>query len=68
MSRLGDFLIDVQSDSEFVISTCSSFEEFCKKMKDINSMYLPSALSDILEEHVGSTEGNDVNFHDRRPR
>ena len=32
MSRLGDFLIDVQSDSEFVISTCSSFEEFCKKM------------------------------------
>jgi len=68
MSRLGDFLIDVQSDSEFVISTCSSFEEFCKKMKDINSMYLPSSLSDLWEEHVGSTEGNDVNFHDRRPR
>jgi|TARA_B110001450_G_C17189848_1_gene306881 hypothetical protein len=68
MSRLGDFLIDVQSDSEFVISTCSSFEEFCKKMKDINSMYLPSSLSDLWEEHVGSMEGNDVNFHDRRPR
>ena len=68
MSRLGDFLIDVQSDSEFVISTCSSFEQFCEKMKDINDMYLPSALSDIWEEYVGSMEGNDVNFHDRRPR
>jgi|TARA_B110000977_G_scaffold178977_1_gene237150 hypothetical protein len=68
MSRLGDFLIDVKSDSEFVISTCSSFEQFCQKMKDINDMYLPSALSDIWEEYVGSMEGNDVNFHDRRPR
>ena len=44
MSRLGDFLIYVKSDSEFVISTCSSFEQFCQKMKDINDMYLPSAL------------------------
>ena len=68
MSRLGDFLIDVKSDSEFVISTCGSFEQFCEKMKDINDMYLPSALSDIWEEYVGSMEGNDVNFHDRRPR
>jgi len=25
-------------------------------------------LSDIWEEYVGSMEGNDVNFHDRRPR
>ena len=68
MSRLGDFLIDVQMDSEFVITSCSSFEEFCKKMKDINSMYLPSSLSDLWEEHVGSTEDHSVNFHDRRPR
>ena len=68
MSKIGDFLIDVQSDSEFVISGCESFEQFCSKMKDINSMYLPSALSDIWEEYVGSMEGNDVNFHDRRPR
>tara|TARA_R110002124_G_scaffold230332_1_gene395424 strand:- start:85 stop:291 length:207 start_codon:yes stop_codon:yes gene_type:complete len=68
MSRLGDFLIDVQSDSEFVISTCSSFEQFCSKMKDINSMYLPSALSDIWEEHVGSQEDLNVNHYIRRPR
>ena len=68
MSRLGDFLIDVQSDSEFVISTCSSFEQFCSKMKDINSMYLPSSLSDIWEEHVGSRESHNVNEHDRRAR
>ena len=67
MSRLGDFLIDVQSDSEFVISTCSSFEQFCSKMKNINSMYLPSSLSDIWEEHVGSMESH-VNEHDRRAR
>ena len=68
MSRLGDFLIDVKSDSEFVISTCSSFEEFCKRMKDINDLYLPSALSDLWEEHTYSQEPYNVNFHDRRPR
>jgi|TARA_B100001094_G_C17854077_1_gene634119 hypothetical protein len=68
MSKIGDFLIDVQSDSEFVISTCSSFEQFCSKMKDINSMYLPSALSDIWEEHVGSQEDLNVNHYIRRPR
>jgi|TARA_R110000751_G_scaffold35579_1_gene87420 hypothetical protein len=68
MSKIGDFLIDVQSDSEFVISGCESFEQFCSKMKDINSMYLPSALSDIWEEHVGSQEDLNVNHYIRRPR
>ena len=68
MSRIGDFLIDVQSDSEFVISGCSNFEQFCSKMKKINSMYLPSALSDIWEEHVASQEPYNVNECDRRPR
>lgn len=68
MSKIGDFLIDVQSDSEFVISGCESFEQFCSKMKDINSMYLPSSLSDIWEEHVGSMESHNVNEHDRRAR
>ena len=68
MSRLGDFLIDVQSDSEFVISTCSSFEQFCSKMKNINSLYLPSTLSDIWDDHVASQEPHNVNFYDRRAR
>lgn len=68
MSRIGDFLIDVQSDSEFVIGGCESFEQFCNKMKKINTMYLPSALTDIWEEHVGSQEDLNVNHYDRRPR
>ena len=61
MSKTGDFLIGLDEDAGYVISGCMDFEEFCKKMKDINDLYLPSALSDIWEEHVGSTEDNTVN-------
>ena len=68
MSKIGDFLIDVQSDSEFVISGCENFEQFCDKMKKINAMYLPSSLVDIWEEHVASQEPYNVNHYDRRPR
>jgi len=68
MSKIGDFLIDVQSDSEFVIGSCESFEQFCSKMKKINAMYMPSSLVDIWEEHVGSQEDLNVNHYMRRPR
>ena len=68
MSKIGDFLIDVQSDSEFVIGSCESFEQFCSKMKKINDMYLPSSLVDIWEEHVSSQEDLNVNHYIRRAR
>ena len=68
MSKIGDFLIDVQSDSEFVIGGRESFEQFCSKMKKINAMDMPSSLVDIWEEHVGSQEDLNVNHYIRRPR
>jgi len=68
MSKIGDFLIDVQSDSEFVIGGCEDFEQFCSKMRKINDMYLPSTLVNIWEEHVGSQEDLNVNHYIRRAR
>ena len=68
MSKTGDFLIGLDEDAGYVISGCMDFEEFCKKMKDINDLYLPSALSNMWEEHVASQEPYNVNECDRRPR
>ncbi len=56
MGRTSDLLIDIKADSECVIGTCSSFEEFCKRMIEVNETNLPSLLTDIWEEHVYSQE------------
>ena len=68
MSKIGDFLIGLTEDTEVIIAGCESFDEFCRKMKDINGLYLPSTLSSIWEEHVGSQEDLNVNHYIRRPR
>ena len=51
MSRIGDFLIDVQSDSEFVIGSCESFEQFCSKMKKIND----HVFAKCIDRYMGRT-------------
>ena len=42
MSKIGDFLIGLTEDAEYVIGGCEDFEQFCSKMQKLNDMYLPS--------------------------
>ena len=53
MSRMKDFIIEMESDAQIIIDNCESVEEFCQRMQKINYMYVDSWCQEIWEEHQG---------------
>ena len=53
MSRMKDFIIEMESDAQIIIDNCESVEEFCQRMQKINYMYADDWCQEIWEEHQG---------------
>ena len=53
MSRMKDFIIEMESDAQIIIDNCESVEEFCQRMQKINYMYADSWCQEMWEEHHG---------------
>ena len=53
MSRMKDFIIEMESDAQIIIDNCESVEEFCQRMQKINYLYADDWCQEMWNEHFG---------------